>query len=104
MVSQRATALRLDEGELAELEIAGAPRPVTKTPLTGPQVIALLREIAPGDAATNIDNGQAADFGYISDDGAFNVQVARDDTGWRARVTIDAVNGKRQRARLTGRR
>ena len=51
MVSQRATALRLDESELAELEIGGASRPVTKTPLTGPQVVALLREIAPPERA-----------------------------------------------------
>ena len=37
MVSQRATALTLHESQLAELEISGATRPVTKTPLTGAQ-------------------------------------------------------------------
>ena len=40
MVSHRASALRLDEGALAELEIAGASRPVTKAPLTSAQVVA----------------------------------------------------------------
>jgi twitching motility protein PilT len=98
MVSQRASALRLDEGELAELEINGSPRPVTKTPLTGPQVVALLREIAPGDAASNLDNGQPAGFGYLSEDGAFNVQASRDGQRWRARVTIDE---ERERQRVT---
>jgi twitching motility protein PilT len=96
MVSQRASALRLDEGELAELEINGAPRPVTKTPLTGPQVVALLREIAPGDAASNLDSGQPAGFGYLSEDGAFNIQASREGQRWRARVTIDEAR-ERQR-------
>src|SRR5450631_3996867 len=89
MVSQRASALRLDEGELAELEIGGAKRPVTKTPLTGPQVIALLREIAPPDAAASLDAGKATNFAYASDDGAFNVQLSRDGDLWRTRVVID---------------
>ncbi|MEO8624971.1 MAG: hypothetical protein ABI625_28060, partial [bacterium] len=57
MVSQRATALRLDEADVAELEIGGASRPVTKTPLTGPQVVALVREIAPPDAVAALDAG-----------------------------------------------
>ena len=47
MVSHRASALCLDEGTLAELEIAGASRPVTKAPLTAAQVVQLLREVAP---------------------------------------------------------
>src|SRR5919107_395995 len=51
MVSHRASALRLDESALAELEIAGASRPVTKAPLTSAQVLALLREVA--NAATS---------------------------------------------------
>jgi twitching motility protein PilT len=98
MVSQRATALRLDESEPAELEIAGASRPVTKTPLTGPQVVALLREIAPPDAASSIDAGQGTTFGYLSDDGAFVVEASRDGARWRARVTIDE---DRERQRIT---
>ena len=38
MVSHRASALRLDEGALAELEIAGASRPVTKSPLSSARI------------------------------------------------------------------
>ncbi len=101
MVSQRASALRLDEGELAELDIAGAARPVTKTPLTGPQVVALLREIAPPDAASNLDNGQPAVFGYLSEDGAFVVEASRNGQRWRGRVTLDE---ERERQRLTPQR
>src|SRR4051794_26765194 len=106
MMSQRATALRLDESELAELEIGGAPRPVTKTPLTGAQVLALLREIAPSESVTAIDAGQETAFSYVSDDGAFAVQTSRDGNRWRARVTVDE-KGQRERiagfkARITG--
>ena len=90
MVSQRATALRLDESELAELEIAGAARPITRTPLTGPQVLALVREIAPPDVAASLDAGQSASFAYVSDDGAFAVTVTREGTRWRGRITMDA--------------
>ena len=99
MMSQRATALRLDESELAELEIGGAPRPVTKTPLTGAQVLALLREIAPGEAIAALDAGQPSSFSYVSDDGAFAVQTSREGNRWRARVTVDE---SRERQRLSG--
>src|SRR2546423_393372 len=99
MVSQRATALKLDENELAELEIAGAARPMTKTPLTGPQVVALLREIAPSESAALLDGGMPTQFDYVSEDGAFCVNATRDGTHWRARVTIDE---RRERQRLKG--
>jgi twitching motility protein PilT len=89
MVSQRASALRLDESQLAELDIAGSPRPVTKTPLTGPQVLALVREVAPAEAAAALDAGEGADFPYLSDDGAFFVRMQRDGERWRASVVLD---------------
>jgi twitching motility protein PilT len=99
MVSQRATALKLHESELAELEIAGAPRPMTKTALTSQQVVALLREIAPAEAAALLDAGRATQFDYVSEDGAFCIDAARDGAQWRARVTLDE---RRERQRLNG--
>ncbi len=99
MVSQRATALSLNESELAELEIDGASRPVTRTALTAAQVVALLREIAPVDAAALLDAGRAASFAYVSDDGAFDVRTSREGAAWRARVTLDQ---SRERERLSG--
>jgi twitching motility protein PilT len=99
MVSHRAAALVVREGQFAEFEIDGVPRPVTKTPLTGPQVLLLLTEIAPPDAAAALASGQPADFAYLSDDGAFTARVTRDEGLWRARITIDEG---RERERLTG--
>jgi twitching motility protein PilT len=99
MVSQRATALKLHESELAELEIAGAPRPMTKTALTSQQVVSLLREIAPAEAAALLDAGKPTQFDYVSEDGAFCIDAARDGVQWRARVTLDE---RRERQRLNG--
>jgi len=97
MVSHRASALRLDESALAELEIAGASRPVTKAPLTSAQVVSLLREIAPATATASLDAGQATSFGYVSDEGAFTIEAGRDSARWQVRITIDAG---RERDRL----
>ena len=82
MVSHRASALRLDEGGLAELEIAGASRPVTKAPLTAAQVLQLLREVAPAAAGEALGAGQPTSFGYVSDVGAFAIDARRDASRW----------------------
>ncbi|PYP81786.1 MAG: type IV pili twitching motility protein PilT [Gemmatimonadetes bacterium] len=97
MVSHRASALRLDEGALAELEIAGASRPVTKAPLTSAQVLQLLREVAPPVSGEALGAGQPASFGYVSDDGAFAIDARRESSRWQVRITIDAG---RERDRL----
>ena len=99
MITQRATALRLHESELAELEINGTSRPVTKTALSGTQIVALLREIAPANAAALLDAGQAAFFAYASSDGAFAVNALRDGALWKTRITLDEAM---ERQRLTG--
>ncbi len=97
MVSHRASALRLDETALAELEISGAARPVTKAPLTGVQVVSLLREIAPAAASEALAAGQSTTFDYVSDEGAFAIDARRDGGRWQVRITIDAG---RERDRL----
>ena len=97
MVSHRASALRLDETALAELEIAGAARPVTKAPLTATQVVSLLREIAPAAASEALAAGQPTTFDYVSDEGAFAIDAKRDGGRWQVRITIDAG---RERDRL----
>src|SRR5215207_2826228 len=97
MVSHRASALRLDEGALAELEISGASRPVTKAPLTSAQVLSLLREVAPAAVGEALAAGQPTNFSYVSDEGAFAVDARRAASRWQVRITIDAG---RERDRL----
>src|SRR3954469_6651897 len=89
MVSHRASALRLDETALAELEISGTARPVTKAPLTAAQVVSLLREVAPAAAGEALAAGQPTSFGYVSDEGAFAVDATRNAGRWQVRITID---------------
>ena len=50
LVSNKATALNLSEGEIATLTIRDSARPVMKQPLTSAQILNLVREIAPGNA------------------------------------------------------
>jgi len=89
MVSHRASALRLDETALAELEISGAARPVTKAPLTAAQVVSLLREVAPAPSGEALAAGQPTAFSYVSDEGAFAIDATRNAGRWQVRITID---------------
>jgi twitching motility protein PilT len=89
MVSHRASALRLDETALAELEISGAARPVTKAPLTAAQVVSLLREVAPAASGEALAAGQPTSFSYLSDEGAFAIEATRNAGKWQVRITID---------------
>ena len=101
MVSQRASALRLDETALAELEIAGAARPVTKTAAhqrAGRRAAARDRDRRRPPRRSTPASPTA--FGYVSDDGAFAVDgdARRSDAG-SVRMTIDEG---RERQRLNG--
>ncbi len=89
MVSNRANALLLNEGDVAQLEVPGGVRPVTKQPLTSQQVVSLLREIAPSDAASRLDSGEQTVFQYTSDDGIFVARALQTDGRWEATVRID---------------
>jgi len=87
VISNKADALTLDEGDPAKLEVQGAARAVTKSPLTAQQVVGLLKEIAPPDAGRQLDTTKSAAFTYTSSDGAFSVRVAQEAGKWRARIT-----------------
>src|SRR3954451_14745488 len=87
VISNKADALTLDEGDPAKLELQGSARAVTKSPLTAQQVIGLLKEIAPPDAGRQLDAIKSATFTYTSADGAFSVRAAQEAGKWRARIT-----------------
>jgi twitching motility protein PilT len=94
LISNRADALTLDEGDPAKLETQGASRAVTKSPLTSQQVVGLVKEIAPADAARQLDMTHAVTFAYESADGAFTIRVSHDDGKWRARITPGVEAGE----------
>ena len=89
MVSNRANALLLNEGEVAQLDVTGGARPVTKQPLTAQQVVMLLKEIAPADAGAKLEAGHPAVFQYSSDDGVFVARATPVSGKWEAHVRID---------------
>jgi twitching motility protein PilT len=75
LVTNHATALQLQSDDVAKLEIAGVPRPITKQPFTSAQLLALLREIATPEAAELMERGRGATFDYECADGAFAVNA-----------------------------
>ena len=89
MVSNRANALVLNEGDVAQLDTAGGIRPVTKQPLTAAQVVMLLKEIAPGEAGSLLDAGLPAVFQYESEDGVFVAKARREGGKWMVVVSVD---------------
>src|SRR5687768_11834913 len=89
LVSAGAAQLRLTENDVAALEVGGALRPITKQPLNGPQLLMLLREIAPADAARALDAGDAVAFRYETPDGAFLARATPSATGWSATITAE---------------
>ena len=62
--SNRGESLRIAQDDHARLLKAGAEHSVTRQPLTGVQLLALLREVAPEDAAARLQGGGDAHFEY----------------------------------------
>ena len=71
---QRGHSLQLVVGRPAVLVRDGTTRSLTKDPLTDAQIAALLREIAPAEAATRIGSTGGADFEYRAPSGSVQVE------------------------------
>src|SRR5437868_15064057 len=89
LVTNRATALVMHEGMVAELEISGSARPITKQAFSEAQLRTLLREVAPVNVAAALDAGQDASFEYACADGVFVVAIVRAQGKLIARVVLD---------------
>src|SRR5688572_15009968 len=89
MVSNKAESLVLEDGELVKVEISGQLRALTKSPLTNPQIVALLKEIAPPDAQKNLDAGKPATVAYVTADGAFVIRAMINGAKWHVVARID---------------
>ena len=87
LASQNADSVELSDGEPAAVVAAGVRRPLTRQALSGAQVLALVREVAPAEAARLLDAAQSADFQYEAPDGRFLVRVLRYDDRWSAQLT-----------------
>ena len=96
MISNRADSLILREGEAATLIVEGKPRPVTK-PLTAPQMIALIKEIATPQATIQLEARQPTKFRYTSEDSVFAVRATLQGEAFVVEIVVDAA-GEFQRA------
>jgi twitching motility protein PilT len=63
--SNRGESLRIAQDEPAHLVRGGTTHPVTKKPLSGDALLALLREVAPPDASQRLQSGSDAQFEYV---------------------------------------
>ena len=89
LLTHRAEALELSGDSAAHLTTAGARRPLTRQPLTSQQVLMLLREVAPVEAAREIDAGRAVTFRYTTAEGSFVARLVVADGQWSARLEPD---------------
>ncbi|HEY8104541.1 MAG TPA: ATPase, T2SS/T4P/T4SS family, partial [Gemmatimonadales bacterium] len=71
---QRGDSLQLVVGKPAVLVRDGTTRSLTKDPLTDAQIAALLREIAPAEAATRVGSTAGVDFEYRAPSGSVQVE------------------------------
>jgi twitching motility protein PilT len=103
MVSNKADSLVLEDGDLVKLEVGGQLRPLTKAALSGAQIVALLREIAPVEALRQIDAGKPASIAYVTTDGAFLIRAMLNGTKWHVIARIDdAAEFQRQTSQFHG--
>ena len=77
LVSNKATALVMSEGDVATVMISDSARPVMKQPLTSAQILTLVREIAPANAPHALDAQGGVRFEYTSADGTFDVALTQ---------------------------
>jgi twitching motility protein PilT len=88
MAGNKSGVLTLDEGTPAQYLATGTgdARPVTRTPLTGPQIVSLLREVAPPESADHLDHGTPANFTYVSSEGVYATHAEVSEGRWRVRI------------------
>jgi twitching motility protein PilT len=79
LVSNRADAIRLSDGEIAHIIKGGAPHPLTRTPLAEGQLLLLLREMAPPDLGSQLGGAEPVEFAYSNGEGSFLARVRRDN-------------------------
>jgi len=88
MVTNHAESILLIEGDVATLQKDGVPRPITRQPLSGPQLLMLLKEIAPAASHKDLDGGTPAVFRYANSDGDFHVKSAHTGGRWHASIAV----------------
>jgi len=88
MIQKSAEAIYLDEDQPSTLKLDGGDTPLTKA-LNGPQVVGLLKEIAPPQASANLDGKVPVKFQYTNAEGVFLVRAMLQGNKWHCQLTVD---------------
>jgi len=97
MLTNRADAVSLADGDVAHLLVGTTPRPLTRQALGEGQLVALLREMAPPAMAPQLIAGNPLEFLYANESGMFIARVLNDGGKMRATVSVappQAANGR----------
>jgi twitching motility protein PilT len=86
LVSHGGDTVELLDGSAAMLAKDGARNPMTRQPLSSAQIAALVREIAPADAAAAISAGEPASFNYSNTSGSFTASINSQAGKWSATI------------------
>jgi twitching motility protein PilT len=86
LVSRRGDSIRLVQDEPAILVRGAETQPLTRTPLTPAQVMAIVREVSP-ETEERVERGEGAQFEYTMGADAFVGRVHRD----QGRLTLDVA-------------
>jgi twitching motility protein PilT len=90
MVSNRADAVRLADGDIAHIIKGGAKHPLTRQPLGDGQLLLLLREMAPPDVIPTLGAADV-EFIYANGEGRFVTRVSRENGTLQAMVSAAPV-------------
>ncbi|HJU64142.1 MAG TPA: type IV pilus twitching motility protein PilT [Gemmatimonadaceae bacterium] len=92
LASNGATALRLATDDVAQLDVGGASRPITKQPFTTPQLTMLLREIAPASAMAELEGQGETSFSYALTGAEFTARVTQSGGRLSAVITPSSAS------------
>ena len=79
MVSNRADAVRLSDGDIAHIIKGGAQHPLTRQPLADGQLLLLLKEMTSPDILATLGGAEAIEFDYTNAEGSFVTRVTREN-------------------------
>ena len=90
LVSNRADAVKLSDGNIAHIIKGGAQHPLTRQPLAEGQLLMLLKEMAPADVTASLSGAAPVQFVYSNAEGSFLTRVFRDNGVLQATVEAGA--------------
>src|SRR5688500_11920816 len=91
LISNRAEAVKLADGDIAHIIKAGSKHPLTRQPLAEGHLLLLLKEMAPPDVGGQLGGSEPMEFGYSNAEGSFVARVSRENGVLQATVQPGSV-------------